>query len=369
MPKELGHWIIAQETARLLGDASKLNVGEYPRTITHAIQQYPSWFILGSVCHDCGFYQRDDSYAHLRKMSDRLHGKGMEDSFASVKGLVSHYFADGQGGTSDGQGGVPDYVLAFAAGALSHIAADTVFHPMIFYYTGITGEDGGLHRHMAFESALDQYLQRKYTAPFRGKVKKAYAHAKGLVNEAAFLKCLGVFYSWDAPLPEHESWRLIRTHLRIQRLFSCLPLRLLGRLVYLPYRGSNKDLSSILYPLGRRPAKFFENQLEWRNPVTGEHFSASVESLFDQAVLRGKAWIEDLDAFLLADGTTDRGEKPAGEVASAVRAASERVTGGLACPFSENQSGPCLDMGVPAGSGEARFFRQPLVEICTSVRR
>ncbi len=336
MPKEIGHWIIAQETAKLLSALP----------IVMAIGRFQSWFVLGSVCHDCGFYQRGQEYEYLKKMSDRLHGKGSNDSFAPVKALLKYYRSGGQ---------VPAYVLAFAAGALCHIAADTVFHPMIFYYTGKTEEDGGFYRHAAFESALDQYLQKKYPAPFRGKVHRAYADAKKLVSEEAFLECLGVFYSGDDSLTKQEARRLITSHQKIQRLFSSRLLRLLGRLVYVPVRGSNKDMSSVFYPVGRRQSRFFENPLSWCNPVTGEAYSGSVESLLSQAIGRGKAWIEDLDFYVHAE-KAEKAEKQEEQE-------NQVDLQDFAYPFTKNQNGPCLDMGIVLRGGQPRFFRSPLLRL------
>jgi len=139
MPKEIAHFTMARMTGAALGRAHS--------PFRKALGKYPNLFVLGGVAPDIAFYclagpgaretqalsapfHRPDKRALLPVLEflDRRRARGKEDLPA----------------------------LALAAGAVCHIMADTVFHPMVYYFAGMDGaHPGATARHRQFETAMD----------------------------------------------------------------------------------------------------------------------------------------------------------------------------------------------------------------------
>ena len=115
MPKERSHWLLAQRLA------DKLVSGP----LADAILGYPELVYTGAVAHDSAYYMLDDPKA--KAAADRLHGTPEHDSFAPFRALAAQREALGAQG------------LAFGLGALTHLAADVTFHPLVFSWTGDAG--------------------------------------------------------------------------------------------------------------------------------------------------------------------------------------------------------------------------------------
>ncbi len=150
MPKEVTHWLIAQQTAAALRGTC-LGV---------AAEACPNCLMLGAVLHDAAFYARHN----LRKtamagFADAMHGKG-HDPFAVIGSVMK----------AETSSGHPGPVRALLIGMLSHIAADSCFHPLVYHVTGNYHDPDPvkrslcIERHRGFETALDVYLAGTYAA-------------------------------------------------------------------------------------------------------------------------------------------------------------------------------------------------------------
>lgn len=263
MPKERTHWHLARRAA------GRLTEGQ----LADAVLAYPEHLLLGAVSHDTGYYALGDPQA--KAASDRAHGTG-GDSYERFRALLARKDTLGAPG------------LAFGFGALTHLAADVVFHPLVFSWTGDAEAPdrglrlGWLYRHQACETALDVHLEAVWgLAPARlygALLRRAEPSVIPVVE--AFLG--GSVRPW------------ITAHHRFQGLFHRGWARLLARAAAVGHPGGDGDWSAAFYGLVPRPQAVFEGTLTWVDPVTGEPGAATLNELvgrFDALVdLLGAEW-------------------------------------------------------------------------------
>lgn len=134
MPKEMTHWLIAEEVGK--------------RVSAHT--DNPALLRLGAIVHDVLYYRSLGNSPHCTALANHLHGSEGEDTFTIVRNLTSDRTL-----TADGR----DSLQAFLLGAVTHICADIVFHPYIYYASG-NPYMPNMHyevwkNHRALESAID----------------------------------------------------------------------------------------------------------------------------------------------------------------------------------------------------------------------
>lgn len=251
MPKERSHWLLA------LRAASKLQ----PGLLADAVLAYGEFLLAGAVAHDAGYYASALGSAAGRCTSDRLHGNDGWDTYAPFWALVSRRDL-----------GAP--ALAFGFGALTHLAADAVFHPLVYSWTGDADADepwksGWLYRHQALESALDRHLEALWGRAPRSLASIVRAAGRELTSVQS------VFSGNNA-----RPW--LSAHARLQRLFGVVPLRWLVRCATWTARGTDGDPTGVFYRSGPRRHPSFEGALKWVHPVTGEPDSATLDVLVER---------------------------------------------------------------------------------------
>ncbi|RLB91998.1 MAG: hypothetical protein DRH26_07135, partial [Deltaproteobacteria bacterium] len=138
MPKEITHWTLAATVANKLPKCS---------LFFDPIRSHPNLFLLGAITPDIPFYYlAGPKTALIQALSAPFHGT---DGRALLPALT---FLDNY----------PDQnpaALAFAAGVICHLLADTLFHPLVYYFAGMDGlHPGATARHRKFETAMDLYF-------------------------------------------------------------------------------------------------------------------------------------------------------------------------------------------------------------------
>lgn len=258
MPKERTHWHLARRAAQ----------AAVPGPLADALLAYPELLYLGAVSHDTGYYARKDPLATAA--ADRVHGLAGADSFDPFRSLAAHRDTLGAAG------------MAFGFGALTHLAADVVFHPMVFSWTGdALAPDprlrrGWFYRHQACETALDVHLEAVW-----GRAPARYHHALVRRCGAELGACIEAFLG-----PGSRSW--VGAHSRLQGLFHRGWARQLALWTSWTRRGGDGDWSAAFYHLVPRPQAAFEGTLSWVDPVTGVPDRATLADLvgrFDALVL------------------------------------------------------------------------------------
>ncbi len=264
MPKERTHWLLAQRAAAQLE----------PGPLSDAALAYGEFVLAGAVAHDAGYYAGALGNAAGQWAADRLHGNNGWNTFAPFSALASRR-----------ELGAP--ALAFGFGALTHLAADATFHPLVYAWTGDAEAEeelwrhGWLHRHQAMESALDLHLEALWgPAPVSRLATLVRAGGRDLAVSQS------VFSGRDA-----RPW--MAAHARLQGWLGVTPARWLASLATWPVRGSNSDPTGVLYRGGPRLDASFEGVLRWVHPVTGAPDEATLEQLSERflAMMRGLSQI------------------------------------------------------------------------------
>jgi len=250
VPKERSHWLLAQRAVSLL-----------PRgPLADAALAYGDFVLAGAVAHDSGYYAGAMGRRAGRLAADRLHGGRGWDTFVPFRVLASRRDL-----------GAP--ALAFGFGALTHLAADAVFHPLVYAWTGDgdapddVWRHGWVFRHQALESALDRHFEALWQAA-------PAATVSALIRDTG--RALPVIHS---VFSGGDSTPWLAAHARLQQLFDVAPALWLVRLTTWTVRGSDADPTGAFYRSSPRPHASFEGRLEWTHPVTGVREAATLDEL------------------------------------------------------------------------------------------
>jgi hypothetical protein len=288
MPKELCHWMIARQAAL------RLDATAAPSTQA-AVQACPEAFLLGAVAPDAPFYVPGD--ARVVAIASLLHGHGAVDAYAPVKRVI---------GTGPTGAPIAPAAIAFAAGVLCHFAADTVFHPAVFYFTGFAAhakpavKHAYLFRHRTFETAMDLQFLAEHGSGLERRLDRllARANARPDVGElvAAGARC---YATSGQPPAEVEMARILEQAGKTQKLFFSRTLRVLLRARNIIGAGKNADLSALFY--ARPTPSAFSSPRPYRDPVTGADGMFELRDFFSRAVDRTTSLCGFLERALAGD--------------------------------------------------------------------
>ncbi len=292
MPKELTHWMVARLAA------AGIDARATPAT-AESISNYPEAFRLGAVAYDGPYYMPKDE--RMARLGDQLHGKGVADVFAPIKRVLS-----GVAGGSKR----PSPAIAFAAGGLTHLAADTIFHPAVFYFTGFashpnTAVSGSyMFKHRGFEAALDQSLMGTHGSGIDRTVSGLFARALARPEANALMSALARFYSSDGQaVSEEEARRILRRYGKLQRLFFSTGMRVLARLLGSRRAGDNSDMSSLFYVRSGQWNNYFAARRRYRHPISGIEDVFEAGDFLRRAAMRSLSLLGNLELALDGDAS------------------------------------------------------------------
>jgi hypothetical protein len=275
MPREVVHWVIVEEACKLLDQQSTLRVRE-------CLLQHKAAAYLGAVIHDAPYYYRFGGRS-FEAAAEWLHGRNGEDTFAPLREIAaaiqrSRFTIDER-----------RPLWALLLGMVSHMVTDSVFHPMVFYFTGDYYDprreqcEDAKRKHRLLEVYLDTWFYAKYP----------------LWNDRKISRLLSALGSQQAPMYE-----LLDTIVGVEALSRRTSRRINGgwragvlyqsgiqTLCLSPAAGafaatldtlSGGRLGSVtaLSSYGRiNPERLFAKPLEFKNPIDGKQTSATVEEL------------------------------------------------------------------------------------------
>ncbi|MCU0425005.1 MAG: zinc dependent phospholipase C family protein [Candidatus Kapabacteria bacterium] len=153
VPKEITHWLIAEQAAQRLKDTKK--------PTTQATMSHSGLVRLGAVLHDVLYYVRSGSAAIKRctDIANVLHGAQGEDTFEILRIIASGKNQYEYQHETRSNSASRETWEAFLFGAMTHICADVAFHPYIYYTSGNCLDDRthfqAWENHRALEAAID----------------------------------------------------------------------------------------------------------------------------------------------------------------------------------------------------------------------
>lgn len=268
MPKEYAHWTLAEKVYLAVQDPE----------LKSLLAENKGLYELGAVAPDIPFYtfwgRRGREFLSA---GWNLHGQDGKNTFAFLSNLNRFYNLQND---DDGN----RLIWAFMLGVITHIMADSQFHPMVYYFSG-----SRLHpdrkvskkatcRHRMIETYLDLHYMQTFSLSHRGKLgailEKLEIKRTGL---ATLLSCL--FFSRD-DYPQRIIQRSIWRHKVIQSQFFSIPYKMiLSILNKFPFINLD-DVVVLFYPRQRDlPIPFFHKPIRFLHPVTGKMFEQTLTDL------------------------------------------------------------------------------------------
>lgn len=295
MPKEITHWLIAEEVGRRIS----LRV------------EHPELLRLGAIVHDVLYYVRLGKDARCTALANTLHGSAGEDTFGILHDLVE--------GNMHSSNNTP--LRSFLLGAVTHICADVIFHPYIYYTAGNFLEKHthfqAWHNHRALESAIDLAFCRSLSVkPESITLNKDIHHSK---QDLIFIleRLATAQHKAGCQVQAEDYWQGYTTLGRLRPLLANAPLNAL-------VNGVERHFPSLLHKalsaeswsyLGLRYSKQnswnLQNvnaRLHYQHPVSGEEHDTSLQELFDTAVQESVRVWQHLEKTILLEKTNPRSE-------------------------------------------------------------
>lgn len=264
MPKEISHWYLADRVKSNLPEGS---------VFFDPVHTCENLFFLGAVAPDIPFYYLlGPRSARIQAAAEPFH---RSDQRALAPVLT---FLEQMKGPDMDAG-----ALSLGAGILCHILVDSVFHPLVYYFSGMSRVHPGARvRHRQFETALDLYFLQQNPAGVRTSLGLILSQTE--VTQTRLLGYLGRVFALDKPGDSTCLGYAVRSHAFYQNLFQNKGVyRMLHRL----NRGSHRFLDlalSLCYPDSQtEPTGFFDLPFDYRDPDTGQACRAGIPDLARQA--------------------------------------------------------------------------------------
>ena len=270
MPKDLIHFKIAERTAARLTDTRWRN----------AVADRPEALLLGSVFFDTLFYAVSSSGQPLERLAHKLHGADGQDTFRLIR------FQADLAARSDDQA-LPASMLV---GLVSHLWADAVMHPMVWHLTGdYYGDDPKLRsevrqRHRALETLMDMVACPEMLGRAGYRLRSLLRRCPDLLTRGTpvddMADAAGMAQT-DARREIGRAWSLFAW------LQFAFPLPWLAGTFHaarpvLP--DAAREIGALFYaPQLRKKASLIDGDFSYRQPVTGEARTASLDALMDEA--------------------------------------------------------------------------------------
>jgi len=280
MPKEYTHWVLAEKAYRNLSD-SRLKA---------LLARNKNLYNLGAVVPDTPFY-----YMIGRRSIDflsagwRLHGHNGEDTFSFLP-VVSRFFDVKN----------DDSVWAFLLGVMTHIVADGVFHPFIYYFSGNPLNHnpgvsrGAAFRHRMMETYLDRHYMRETAFAHSGKL--ALILKGNAITQENFIRLLSCLFFPFSDYPPKEIKSALRKHKFIQsQFYKRIYRNVLKATRIVPFFRLD-EFSALFYPrIKGSGIPFFRGPIKYVHPVTGDKYQETLHDM--ESRVAGKC----LRAFLIAE--------------------------------------------------------------------
>lgn len=199
--------------------------------------------------------------------------------------------------------------LAFAAGLCCHIMTDTVFHPMVFYFSGAKGvHPDSDARHRMLETLLDLHFRaiRDIQSNYIKEKQVQFFHTvKQLeISENRLLYLLKNIFCLDRPECQKHLLYAFKSHCLANFLFSKHALYQLMNIL------SNFNILTeygvLFYPY-KSPARFgfFDGNLKFKHPVSGEKYNENLGSLTQKTIKNSLQLLSIIEASISAGGNLD----------------------------------------------------------------
>lgn len=271
MPKEITHWLIARQVTKALRSTTLGNVST----------PFPNCVDLGAVMHDAPYYASSRRWKlPMHRFANIMHGRGI-DAFAVIRSM-SEAAARAQN---------PGPVRAVIIGMLTHIAADSIFHPFVYHETGNYRDPDpalrtrAVQQHRRFETALDVYLAGTLKNIRSFSLKRIMSGCE--VPVPILLREAFVTAADDFTVPQLPAGLLqaLKTFKRMQALYTMPFINHIVERIHPVLPDSAREITALFYcPRSARQALNLHGPQSIPDPKTGLVRTCTIRSLYEQAV-------------------------------------------------------------------------------------
>lgn len=257
MPKEITHWLIAEEVITGLEDTSRLK---------KIISGCKNLYLLGAVLPDSLLYMKfGKDAAAILKRANEIHNAA--DTFYFLKKYIDEYDGD-----------LPDAEVALLSGIITHFCADSVFHPFTYFFGG---KDAA--KHFTLEVYTDLYFKEKNTPKHKWLFKNILKSVE--INMDQLIEAVYKTFFKHKNIDKKSIIKMLGQHSFMQSQFDRLPSRIILHCInLLPGIDVNKYLA-LFYPATKpEPGTFFNKKYDYQHPVTGEHLVSGLDELKEKTV-------------------------------------------------------------------------------------
>ncbi|MFC2163802.1 zinc dependent phospholipase C family protein [Acidobacteriota bacterium] len=286
MPKEYAHWILAEKVYLALENPD----------LKSLIEDNKSLYELGAVIPDTPFYSFLGRRAReFLSAGWGLHGQDGENTFAFISYLNRFYDLENEDVRNNP-------IWTFILGVITHIVADSQFHPFVYYFSGSPffpdpKVSKKAHcRHRMIETYLDLYYMQLSNLRHRGKLAAVLKNI-GLEKAELFTLLSCLLFSRD-DYSHKALQRSIWRHTTIQsKFFSNHYMTILRTVNKLPFIDLD-DVIALFYPKQREmKIPLFQKPFRYCHPVTGEMSEQSIPDLENRVIKMCHEIFSDLESW------------------------------------------------------------------------
>jgi len=267
MPKELTHWIVAEEALKALPYDSRLKT---------LLKEHHDCYLGGAVLPDTLLHLFRGEYAQIAlSLANNFHDCP-GNCFAPLIALEENR-----------AGKLPDADFACLLGIIAHCQADSVFHPFVYSQAG---DDMG--KHYALETTLDVYLQQNgFPSPC-----KLLGELLTPGSRECILRLCAELFDPQHTLPSSMHEQALAVHIRFQARYDNVVWKLLATLLSIFPHTSLGRKSRLFYPLFHGESVDIPGEGSWKHPVTGEQHHTSCLDLLHVVVERTSLLFQRIEA-------------------------------------------------------------------------
>ncbi len=263
MPKEIAHISIARSVVEKLPDQS---------LFSRAISGCPNLFLYGAVAPDTFYYYLlGPDLRSTQKLTKPFHTSDSSclDPVFNLLRINGHD---------------KDKTLAFTGGLLSHMATDTVFHPMIYYFCGHDDlHVGATARHRAFETALDFYFITDSVRQKKTDLNRIMIQLE--ISPTELVDLFERLFSLEKNRQRLSIKLAVKEYLLANQILKNRFIYKIIKSLHQYGLGIPGSIEALFYP-SARPFRlsFFRNTLYYRDTKTGKPLTTTIDRLVENTV-------------------------------------------------------------------------------------
>jgi Zinc dependent phospholipase C len=259
LPKELTHWILAERVLSRLQPQERL----------HGILiRNRNEYLAGAVL--------PDTLLHLFRSKFAKQALDAADVFHDTSGNSYQPLINAEKALNNS---IPEPIMASMLGVISHMLADTVFHPYVY---AMTGKDD-IGRHYKLETAIDLF----FCLEDRVWCGKRLSEIVDKEVSETLVTVSDLIFNANGGLPRETIAFALKLHIRYQGMYDSLFWKLIVRALGAVFGRPFSQQQHLFYPFRVRKSEvrtFFNAVPEWKHPVSGKVSNLTLEQLADECV-------------------------------------------------------------------------------------